>query len=135
MLYLGKETNNMKKVISTKNAPAAIGPYSQAILSNNTLYCSGQIAINPATEYLVIENITAETTQVMQNILAVLKAADMDFSNVVKCSIFMKDMNDYASINEVYAEFFGENPPAREAVQVSALPKNVNVEISVIAVK
>jgi 2-iminobutanoate/2-iminopropanoate deaminase len=132
---LGKETNNMKKVISTKNAPAAIGPYSQAILSNNTLYCSGQIAINPATEYLVIENITAETTQVMQNILAVLKAADMDFSNVVKCSIFMKDMNDYASINEVYAEFFGENPPAREAVQVSALPKNVNVEISVIAVK
>jgi 2-iminobutanoate/2-iminopropanoate deaminase len=125
----------MKKVISTKNAPAAIGPYSQAILSNNTLYCSGQIAINPATEYLVIENITAETTQVMQNILAVLKAADMDFSNVVKCSIFMKDMNDYASINEVYAEFFGENPPAREAVQVSALPKNVNVEISVIAVK
>jgi 2-iminobutanoate/2-iminopropanoate deaminase len=135
VLYLGKETNNMKKVISTKNAPAAIGPYSQAILSNNTLYCSGQIAINPATEYLVIENITAETTQVMQNILAVLKAADMDFSNVVKCSIFMKDMNDYASINEVYAEFFGENPPAREAVQVSALPKNVNVEISVIAVK
>ncbi len=132
---MGKETNNMKKVISTKNAPAAIGPYSQAILSNNTLYCSGQIAINPATEYLVIENITAETTQVMQNILAVLKAADMDFSNVVKCSIFMKDMNDYASINEVYAEFFGENPPAREAVQVSALPKNVNVEISVIAVK
>jgi 2-iminobutanoate/2-iminopropanoate deaminase len=132
---LGKETNNMKKVISTKNAPAAIGPYSQAILSNNTLYCSGQIAINPATEYLVIENITAETTQVMQNILAVLKAADMDFSNVVKCSIFMKDMNDYASINEVYAEFFGENPPAREAVQVSALPKNVNVEISVIAIK
>jgi 2-iminobutanoate/2-iminopropanoate deaminase len=132
---LGTETNNMKKVISTKNAPAAIGPYSQAILSNNTLYCSGQIAINPATEYLVIENITAETTQVMQNILAVLKAADMDFSNVVKCSIFMKDMNDYASINEVYAEFFGENPPAREAVQVSALPKNVNVEISVIAVK
>ena len=125
----------MKKVISTKNAPAAIGPYSQAILSNNTLYCSGQIAINPATEYLVIENITAETTQVMQNILAVLTSADMDFSNVVKCSIFMKDMNDYASINEVYAEFFGENPPAREAVQVSALPKNVNVEISVIAIK
>ena len=132
---MGKETNNMKKVISTKNAPAAIGPYSQAILSNNTLYCSGQIAINPATEYLVIENITAETTQVMQNILAVLKAADMDFSNVVKCSIFMKDMNDYAAINEVYAKSFGDNPPAREAIQVSVLPKNVNVEISVIAVK
>jgi 2-iminobutanoate/2-iminopropanoate deaminase len=125
----------MKKVISTKNAPAAIGPYSQAILSNNTLYCSGQIAINPATGNLVMDNITAETNQVMQNISAVLTAANMDFSHVVKCSIFMKDMNDYAAINEVYAKSFGENPPAREAVQVSILPKNVNVEISVIAVK
>ena len=125
----------MKKVISTKNAPATIGPYSQAILSNNTLYCSGQIAINPTTGNLVMENITSETTQVMQNILAVLTEADMDFSNVVKCSIFMKDMNDYAAINEVYAKSFGENPPSREAVQVSVLPKNVNVEISVIAVK
>jgi len=132
---LGTETNNMKKVISTKNAPATIGPYSQAILSNNTLYCSGQIAINPTTGNLVMENITSETTQVMQNILAVLTEADMDFSNVVKCSIFMKDMNDYAAINEVYAKSFGENPPSREAVQVSVLPKNVNVEISVIAVK
>ena len=134
MLYLETEIN-MKKVIATKEAPAAIGPYSQAILSNNTLYCSGQIAINPETGTLVIDNITNETTQVMQNIAAVLKAADMDFSNVVKCSIFMKDMNDYAAINEVYAKSFGENPPAREAVQVSVLPKNVNVEISVIAVK
>ena len=125
----------MKKVISTKNAPAAIGPYSQAIFSNNTLYCSGQIAINPTTGDLVMGNITAETNQVMQNILAVLKVADMDFKNVVKCSIFMKDMNNYAAINEVYAKSFGENPPAREAVQVSVLPKNVNVEISVIAVK
>ena len=129
------ERNNMKKVISTKNAPAAIGPYSQAILSENTLYCSGQIAINPATGNLVMDNITAETTQVMQNISAVLKAAEMDFSNVVKCSIFMKDMNDYTAVNEVYAKNFGEIPPAREAVQVSVLPKNVNVEISVIAVK
>ncbi|MDG1348505.1 MAG: RidA family protein [Flavobacteriales bacterium] len=125
----------MKKVISTEKAPAAIGPYSQAILSNNTLYCSGQIAINPATGNLVMENITAETNQVMQNISAVLTAAEMDFSHVVKCSIFMKDMNDYAAINEVYAKSFGDNPPAREAVQVSVLPKNVNVEISVIAVK
>ena len=132
---MGTETNNMKKVISTINAPAAIGPYSQAILNNNTLYCSGQIAINPTTGNLVMDNITAETTQVMENILAVLTAADMDFSNVVKCSIFMKNMNDYAAINEVYAKSFGENPPAREAVQVSVLPKNVNVEISVIAVK
>ena len=125
----------MKKVISTKNAPAAIGPFSQAILSNNTLYCSGQIAINPATGNLVMENITTETSQVMQNISAVLTAADMDFSNVVKCSIFMKDMNDYAAVNEVYTKSFGDNPPAREAVQVSVLPKNVNIEISVIAVK
>jgi 2-iminobutanoate/2-iminopropanoate deaminase len=125
----------MKKVINTHNAPAAIGPYSQAILSDNTLYCSGQIAINPATGDLVMDNITAETTQVMQNIEAVLNEAGMDFSHVVKCSIFMKDMNDYAAINAVYANNFKENPPAREAVQVSVLPKNVNVEISVIAVK
>ena len=125
----------MKKVISTINAHAAIGPYSQAIFNINTLYCSGQIAINPTTGNLVMDNITAETTQVMENILAVLTAADMDFSNVGKCSIFMKDMNDYAAINEVYAKSFGENPPAREAVQVSVLPKNVNVEISIIAVK
>ena len=132
---MGTETNNMKKVISTKNAPGAIGTYSQAILSNNTLYCSGQIAINPATGNLVMENITEETNQVMQNILAVLTAAKMDFGHVVKCSIFMKNMNDYAKINTVYAQYFRETPPAREAVQVSVLPKNVNVEISVIAVK
>ena len=125
----------MKKVINTKNAPKAIGPYSQAILSGNTLYCSGQIAINPDTGNLVTENITAETNQVMKNILAVLKAADMNFENVVKCSIFMIDMNDYSAVNQVYAKFFSENPPAREAVQVSVLPKNVNVEISIIAVK
>ena len=125
----------MKKVINTKNAPKAIGPYSQAILSGNTLYCSGQIAINPDTGNLVIENITAETNQVMKNILAVLNAADMNFENVVKCSIFMIDMNDYSAVNQVYAKYFLENPPAREAVQVSVLPKNVNVEISIIAVK
>jgi 2-iminobutanoate/2-iminopropanoate deaminase len=125
----------MKKVINTKNAPKAIGPYSQAILSGNTLYCSGQIAINPDTGNLVTENITAETNQVMKNILAVLKAANMNFENVVKCSIFMIDMNDYSAVNEEYAKCFSENPPAREAVQVSVLPKNVNVEISIIAVK
>ena len=125
----------MKKVIITKNAPKAIGPYSQAILSGNTLYCSGQIAINPDTGNLVTENITVETKQVMKNILAVLKAADMNFKNVVKCSIFMIDMNDYSAVNKVYTKYFSENPPAREAVQVSILPKNVNVEISIIAVK
>ena len=125
----------MKKIITTQNAPAAIGPYSQAILSGNTLYCSGQIAINPATGNLITENITAETKQVMKNILGVLKAADMNFENVVKCSIFMKDINDYSDINKVYTKFFSAKPPAREAVQVAVLPKDVNVEISVIAVK
>ena len=125
----------MKKVINTKNAPKAIGPYSQAILSGNTLYCSGQIAINPDTGNLVIENIAAETNQVMKNILAVLKAAGMTFENVVKCSIFMIDMSDYSAVNQEYAKYFSENPPAREAVQVSVLPKNVNIEISIIAVK
>lgn len=129
------ETNKMKKTINTADAPKAIGPYSQAILSGNTLYCSGQIAINPVTENLVTDNITKETKQVMKNILAVLKAADMNFENVVKCSIFMKDIDNYSAINEVYAESFFDNLPAREAIQVSKLPKNANVEISIIAVK
>lgn len=124
-----------KKVISTLKAPKAIGPYSQAIMSENTLYCSGQIAINPKNGELVLENITKETTQVMKNISEVLKSVKMDFSNVVKCSIFMKDMEQYSKINNVYAKYFTNNPPAREAVQVSVLPLNVNVEISVIAVK
>ena len=124
-----------KKVISTKNSPGAIGPYNQAILAGNTLYCSGQIAIDPETGSLVIDNINRETHQVMKNISEVLKAADMDFSNVVKCSIFMSNMKDYSSVNEVYASYFSNNHPAREAVEVSNLPKNVNVEISVIAVK
>ena len=125
----------MKKVISTKKAPKAIGPYSQAILSGNTLYCSGQIAINPETEELILSSISEETHQVMRNILEVLKSAEMNFSNVVKCSIFMKEMGQYSEINDVYASYFPESPPAREAVEVSVLPKNVNVEISVIAMK
>ena len=123
----------MKKIISTKEAPESIGSYSQAVLNNNTLYCSGQIAINPETGDLIMDNITNETNQVMKNIKAVLKAANMDFSNVVKSSIFMKNMDDYSEINKVYAGYFKENHPAREAVEVSALPKNVNVEISIIA--
>ena len=125
----------MKKVISTQKAPKAIGPYSQAILTGNTLYCSGQISINPTTGKLVLSSITEETQKVMKNILEVLKASGMVFSNVVKCSIFMKDMGQYSEINDVYASYYSENPPAREAVEVSVLPKNVNVEISVIAVK
>jgi len=124
-----------KKVITTPEAPEAIGPYSQAILSGNTLYCSGQIAINPENGELVMDNITEETHQVMKNISEVLKAANMDFKNVVKCSIFMNEMNQYSEINEVYSSYFSDNPPAREAVEVSVLPKNVNLEISVIAIK
>ncbi len=124
-----------KKIISTKEAPSAIGPYSQAVLVNGTLYCSGQIAIDPSTGELVQDGISSETIQVMKNIAAVLKAADMDFSNVVKCSIFMSDMGYYTQINDVYAQYFKENPPAREAVAVKTLPKEVNVEISVTAIK
>ncbi len=123
-----------KKIIATKNAPSAIGPYSQAVLANGTLYCSGQIAINPNTGELVMQDITVETTQIMRNIEAVLTAADMSFNHVVKCSIFMSSMDHYQEVNEVYAKWFGENPPAREAVAVKTLPKEVNVEISVIAV-
>ena len=124
-----------KKVISTKNSPDAIGPYNQAILTGNTLYCSGQIAIEPETGRLITHNITEETHQVMKNISNVLKAANMDFSNVVKSSIFIKNTNQYADINQVYASYFNNNPPARETVEVSVLPMDTNIEISVIAVK
>ena len=125
----------MKKIINTSNAPAAIGPYSQAVLVNDTLYCSGQIAIDPLTNDLVLGSIEDETEQVMKNIDAVLSAAKMQFKHVMKCSIFMSSMDHYDEINEVYARYFMSNPPAREAVAVKTLPKNVNVEISVIACK
>ncbi|MDP7244044.1 MAG: RidA family protein [Flavobacteriales bacterium] len=125
----------MKKIISTENAPKAIGPYSQAILVDNTLYCSGQIAINPQDGMLITSDILAETNQVMQNLAAVLEEAEMTFENVGKCSVFLKDISQYRDINKVYTQYFGENPPARETVEVSVLPKNVNVEISLIAVK
>jgi len=126
----------MKKIIETKNAPAPIGPYSQAILVNNTLYSSGQIAIDPATGNLIIDNIKDETTQVMENLKAVLAAAEMDFDQVIKTTIFISNMNDFLKINEIYGSYFDDSyAPARETVQVAKLPKNVNVEISVIAVK
>ncbi|MBJ6368866.1 RidA family protein [Snuella sedimenti] len=126
----------MKKVITTVNAPAPIGPYSQAILSGNTLYTSGQIALNPETGDLVLDSIKAETTQVMSNLKAVLEAADMTFDNVIKSSIFISNMDDFSQINAIYGSYFNEvNAPARETVQVARLPKNVNVEISMIAVK
>ena len=126
----------MKKIIKTDKAPAPIGPYSQAILSGNTLYTSGQIAINPATNELVLENITAETKQVMENIKAVLEAAEMTFEHVVKSTIFISDMHNFGAINAVYATYFQEETaPARETVEVANLPKFVNVEISMIAVQ
>ncbi|MFV0565387.1 MAG: RidA family protein [Flavobacteriaceae bacterium] len=125
----------MKKIITTKNAPAPIGPYNQAILNGNTLYTSGQIAINPETGALVLDTIEAETKQVMLNLKAVLEAANMTFEHVIKSTIFISNMDDFAKINSVYGSFFNEETaPARETVQVARLPKNVNVEISVIAV-
>jgi len=126
----------MKKIITTTNAPAPIGPYNQAVLSGNTLYTSGQIALNPTTGKLVLENITAETTQVMENMKAVLAAANMTFANVVKTSIFIADMHQFSEINTVYGSYFNEaSAPARETVEVANLPKFVHVEISMIAVK
>jgi 2-iminobutanoate/2-iminopropanoate deaminase len=126
----------MKKiVINTVEAPTPIGPYSQAILCDNTLYLSGQVCIDPATGELKNQDIQQETHQVMQNLQAVLRAANMQFSDVVKTCIFITDMNRFAAINEVYSQYFSTDFPARETVQVSALPRFVNVEISMIAVK
>lgn len=125
----------MKQIIFTEKAPAPIGPYNQAVLTGNTLYTSGQIAINPATGELVTETIEAETKQVMENMKAVLEAAGMTFDNVVKTSIFIMNMGDFGTINTVYGSYFNEKTaPARETVQVACLPKNVNVEISMVAV-
>jgi 2-iminobutanoate/2-iminopropanoate deaminase len=126
----------MKKIIFTDKAPAPIGPYNQAVLVGNMLYTSGQIAINPITNELVLENIETETKQVMENLKAVLEAAEMTFENVIKVSIFISDMNNFLKINTIYGAYFNEaTAPARETVQVACLPKNVNVEISAIAVR
>ena len=126
----------MKKIIiNTKNAPAAIGPYSQAVLVNKTLYCSGQIAINPKDNLIINSSIKEETEMIMKNIFEILSSARMNFDNIVKCTIFLKNMDDYNEVNKVYSKYFKSDPPAREAVEVSKLPKNVNVEISTIAVK
>lgn len=126
----------MKKVINTPYAPAPIGPYSQAVLIGDLLYTSGQIAIDPKTGDLRTEDITKETLQVMENLKAILEAAGMNFSSVVKTSIFITDMNDFAKINAAYGSYFTDSyAPARETVQVAALPKNVHVEISMTAKK
>jgi 2-iminobutanoate/2-iminopropanoate deaminase len=126
----------MKKIIFTDKAPAPIGPYNQAVLVGNTLYTSGQIAINPLTGELVLDSIEEETKQVMENMKAVLEAAEMTFENVIKTTIFIMNMGDFARINSVYGTYFDEKTaPARETVQVACLPKNVNIEISILAIK
>jgi len=124
----------MKKIIFTKDAPSPIGPYNQAVLSGNTLYISGQIAIDQKTGELIIDSITQETQLVMENLKAVLKEAGMTFENVIKSTIFISDMNNFSEINNVYASYFNKDTaPARETVEVSRLPKSVNIEISMIA--
>jgi 2-iminobutanoate/2-iminopropanoate deaminase len=123
----------MKTIINTKDAPQPIGPYSQAVKIDRTLFVSGQIAIDPSTGNLKLDNVHEETTQIMRNIGAILKAAGMDYANVVKTTIFLTNMNNFSSVNEVYGSFFKSDFPARETVQVARLPKDVNIEISVIA--
>lgn len=126
----------MKKIINTSKAPAPIGTYNQAILTGNTLYTSGQIALDPETMELVTDSIEAETTQVMENMKAVLVEAGLTFENVVKTSIFISDMNNFSRVNAIYGKYFDEaTAPARETVEVANLPKFVNVEISMIAIQ
>ena len=123
-----------KKIIITPDAPEPIGPYNQAVLAGNTLYISGQVAINPKNGNIEAKDIFEETHQVMHNLRAVLQAAEMDFNHVVKTTIFLTDMSLFTSVNEVYGKYFSGDFPARETVAVRGLPKNVNVEISMVAV-
>ena len=123
----------MKTIIKTKKAAAPVGPYNQAVKVNDTLYVSGQIPLNPENGELVKGDVQEQTHMVMKNLGAILEEAGMDFTNVVKCSIFISDMHDFPKINEVYASYFQDDPPARETVQVGALPKFMDVEISCIA--
>ncbi len=125
----------MQTIIYTPQAPAPIGPYSQAVLVNNILFVSGQIAINPETSDLVLTDIVSETHQVMGNLKAILTEAGFELSNVVKTCIFVKDLNNFSKINEIYGSYFTSHAPARETVEVSRLPKDVNVEISCIAAR
>lgn len=124
----------MKKIIQIPGAPAPIGPYSQAILVNNTLYVSGQIPLNPSNGELVVDSIENATHRVLTNIKSLVEEAGLKMTNIVKCSIFLKTMDDFAIVNSVYATYFAENPPARETVQVSKLPMDVPIEISCIAI-
>ncbi len=124
-----------KQIIRTPFAPAPIGPYSQAVFTDNILFVSGQIAIDPKTDQLVTTDIVSETHQVMQNLKAILTAANLDFANVIKTTIFLQDMAAFTQVNEIYGSYFSGDYPARETVQVAKLPKGVNVEISVVAVR
>lgn len=124
----------MKEIISTSNAPSAIGPYSQAVKAGNLLFISGQVPLDPATGEVVEGDITVQTRRVLDNVKAILTEAGADFSNVVKTTVFLKDMNDFVPMNRVYAQYYPENCPARSAVQVGRLPKDVSVEIETIAV-
>jgi 2-iminobutanoate/2-iminopropanoate deaminase len=124
----------VKETISTENAPGAIGPYSQAVKAGNFVFCSGQIPINPQTGEFVSEDVAEQTRQVLKNLRAVLEAAETTLNNVVKTTVFLADMNDFAAMNEVYAEFFSENKPARATVQAARLPRDARVEIECVAV-
>ena len=124
----------MKETISTENAPGAIGPYSQAVKAGSFVFCSGQIPINPQTGEFVSEDVAEQTRQVLKNLSAVLEAAETNLNNVVKTTVFLADMNDFATMNEVYAEFFSENKPARATVQAARLPRDARVEIECVAV-
>jgi len=128
-------TRTSRTTVKTPLAPAAIGPYSQGILVDNTLYVSGQIAIDPETGSMISGSVEAETERVLENVGAVLQAASMNYENVVRCEVFLTDVNDYAQVNEVYTRYFNETPPARQAVQVAALPRDARVEVSCIAVR
>lgn len=134
---LARMTHNAaaRTIIKTPLAPAAIGPYSQGVLAGETLYCSGQLAIDPESGGLISGALEAETERVLENLGAVLRAASMDYENVVRCTVYLTSMDDYAQVNEVYARYFNESPPAREAVEVAALPRGARIEISCIAVR
>ena len=127
---------NMKRIINTSNAPKPIGPYNQAVISGNLMFISGQVAFDPNTNILVLDDIQTETKQVMENLKSILEEADLSFNDVVKTTIFLSNMDDFQQVNEVYGSYFSnDQAPARETVEVSRLPKDVNVEISMIACK
>ena len=134
--FNNKNKTDMKRIINTSNAPKPIGPYNQAVISGDLMFISGQVAFDPNTDELVLDDIQSETKQVMENLKSILEEANLSFNNVVKTTIFLSDMNDFQQVNEVYGSYFSNNQaPARETIEVSRLPKDVNVEISMIAQK